>query len=49
MTQSHRAATAETASVIVVEDDAELREDILLPGLALSGFAVEGVASAEAL
>jgi len=37
------------ARVLVVEDDAELREDILVPGLAGFGFATEGVASAEAL
>lgn len=37
------------ARVLVVEDDAELRDDILVPGLAGFGFATEGVASAEAL
>lgn len=37
------------ARVVVVEDDAELRDAILVPGLAEFGFDTCGVASAEAL
>jgi DNA-binding response OmpR family regulator len=35
--------------LLLLEDDATLREDILLPGLADYGFPVEGVATAAAL
>ncbi len=37
------------ARVIVVEDDLELREEILVPSLRANGFDAEGVPSAEAL
>lgn len=42
-------ASAPIAQVAVVEDDQELRERILVPGLADFGFAASGMASAEAL
>lgn len=42
-------APAPVAHVAVVEDDHELRERILVPGLADFGFAASGMASAEAL
>jgi DNA-binding response OmpR family regulator len=35
--------------ILLLEDDAELREEILVPGLADYGFAVTGVATAAAL
>ncbi len=35
--------------IVLLEDDAELREDILVPGLADYGFAVTGVGTAAAL
>lgn len=35
--------------IVLLEDDSELREEILLPGLADYGFAVIGVATAAAL
>ncbi|HJW46767.1 MAG TPA: response regulator transcription factor [Lysobacter sp.] len=38
-----------TPCIVLLEDDAELREDILLPGLANYGFIVSGVATAAAL
>ncbi|QSX76854.1 response regulator transcription factor [Lysobacter arenosi] len=37
------------SSVLLLEDDAELREDVLLPGLADYGFSVVGVDTAAAL
>lgn len=42
-------AAAPIARVAVVEDDHELRERILVPGLADFGFATQGMASAAAL
>lgn len=40
---------ADPVSVMVVEDDAELRDRVLVPGLRQAGFAAEGVDSALAL
>ena len=46
---AHAASRPVHARVVVVEDDIELRDVILVPGLADHGFDVRGVASAEAL
>lgn len=44
------ASSADVAPrIVLLEDDAELREHILLPGLAYYGFTVTGVATAAAL
>lgn len=50
MTPAHRRLPPSVvACVAVVEDDAELRDDILVPGLREFGFDVVGLESAEAL
>ncbi len=50
MTENAHASSRQVhARVVVVEDDIELRDVILVPGLADHGFDVRGVASAEAL
>ncbi len=50
MTENAHASSRQVhARVVVVEDDIELRDVILVPGLADHGFDVCGVASAEAL
>ncbi|MGY1459476.1 MULTISPECIES: response regulator transcription factor [unclassified Luteimonas] len=43
------AAVDESPRVVLLEDDAELREDILMPGLTAYGFTVVGVGTAAAL
>ncbi|NUS60335.1 MAG: response regulator transcription factor [Lysobacter sp.] len=42
-------ASVDALRLLLLEDDAALREDILVPGLAEYGFAVAGVATAAAL
>lgn len=46
---AHPSSRPVHARVVVVEDDVELRDAILIPGLAEFGFEACGVASAEAL
>ena len=46
---AHASSRPVHAHVVVVEDDTELRDAILIPGLAEFGFEACGVASAEAL